>query len=86
MGLTRIILKIEILEGEGDCITKITNDSDHDLFICVKPTPPARKIKDSRLVKANEFVLFDGFKLDMEKVYFKYESTKNKLSEKNPCL
>lgn len=58
--------------------TKITNDSDMNLFIYVTPIPPKRKHRFWAFVEPKSFMIWDGLKIDLEKINFRFQKKDEK--------
>lgn len=56
-------------------ITKISNQSDFDVFISIKPVKPKRKIIDFLLVK-NGCHIIDESEIDLTQIYISFTSIK----------
>lgn len=67
-----IIEKSTTMTINGKGITKITNKTDLNAFVKLKPVYPKRKVTDFCLIKPDHFAVFEQ-DIDFTKIYISFE-------------
>ena len=71
--IENIQISIEILKDDaGSCLTKISNLSNHDIEIYVRPVKPKRKIMQIFIIKARSFTIYE-YAIDLSQLLIGYK-------------